>query len=83
MNDVSGGTVPTAPLDLFAVDGLLDGTRMWITNGSIADVAVGWAQTDDKVQRFVVPTDTSDIGAHLGGAPARARTALTGEDPFR
>ena len=28
-------------------DWVLDGRKMWITNGSIADVAVVWAQTDD------------------------------------
>src|SRR3954471_24970939 len=36
----------------------LDGTKMWITNGSIADVAVVWAQTDDGIRGFVVPTGT-------------------------
>ena len=31
---------------------------MWITNGSVADVAVVWARTDDGVRGFLVPTDT-------------------------
>lgn len=39
-------------------DWILDGRKIWITNGSIADVAVVWAQTDDGVRGFVVPTDT-------------------------
>ena len=39
-------------------DWVLNGTKMWITNGGIADVAVVWAQTDDGVRGFVVPTDT-------------------------
>src|SRR5512146_944207 len=30
-------------------DWVLDGTKMWITNGSVADVAVVWAQTDQKM----------------------------------
>ena len=36
-------------------DWVLDGTKMWITNGSVADVAVVWAQTDDGVRGFLVP----------------------------
>ena len=39
-------------------DWILDGTKMWITNGSIADVAIVWARTEDGIRGFVVPTDT-------------------------
>ncbi len=39
-------------------DWLLNGSKMWITNGSIADVAIVWAQTDEGVRGFIVPTDT-------------------------
>ncbi|GAA3115617.1 hypothetical protein GCM10020001_038810 [Nonomuraea salmonea] len=39
-------------------DWILNGSKMWITNGSIADVAVVWAQTDDGVRGFVVPAGT-------------------------
>ena len=47
---------------------LLNGTKMWITNGSMADVAVIWAQTgelgDTKgIRGFVVPTDTPGFSA--------------------
>lgn len=35
-------------------DWVLNGAKMWITNGSIADVAVVWAQTDDGVRGFIV-----------------------------
>jgi glutaryl-CoA dehydrogenase len=35
-------------------DWVLNGAKMWITNGSIADVAVVWAQTDDGVRGFLV-----------------------------
>jgi glutaryl-CoA dehydrogenase len=44
-------------------DWVLDGTKMWITNGSIADVAVVWARTDDGIRGFVVPTDTPGFTA--------------------
>ncbi|HEX7163850.1 MAG TPA: acyl-CoA dehydrogenase family protein [Trebonia sp.] len=39
-------------------DWILDGTKMWITNGSIADVATVWARTEDGVRGFLVPAGT-------------------------
>lgn len=44
-------------------DWILNGSKMWITNGSVADVAVVWAQTEDGVRGFVVPTDTPGFSA--------------------
>src|SRR5690606_32416091 len=44
-------------------DWVLNGAKMWITNGSIADVAVVWAQTDDGIRGFIVPTDTPGFSA--------------------
>ncbi len=46
----------------------LNGTKMWITNGSMADVAVVWAQTREPgdargIRGFVVPTDTPGFSA--------------------
>ena len=47
---------------------VLNGTKMWITNGSMADVAVVWAQTGEAgdtkgIRGFVVPTDTPGFSA--------------------
>jgi glutaryl-CoA dehydrogenase len=39
-------------------DWVLNGTKMWISNGSIADVAVVWAQADDGIRGFLVPAGT-------------------------
>jgi glutaryl-CoA dehydrogenase len=39
-------------------DWVLNGTKMWITNGGIADIAVVWARTDDGVRGFLVPRGT-------------------------
>jgi glutaryl-CoA dehydrogenase len=39
-------------------DWILHGQKMWITNGSVSDVAVVWAQTDDGVRGFLVPKGT-------------------------
>jgi len=44
-------------------DWILNGSKMWITNGSIADVAVVWAQTDSGIRGFVVPTSTPGFSA--------------------
>jgi glutaryl-CoA dehydrogenase len=37
---------------------VLSGTKMWITNGGIADLAIVWAKTDEGIRGFLVPTDT-------------------------
>jgi glutaryl-CoA dehydrogenase len=37
---------------------VLNGSKMWITNGGVADVAVVWARTDDGVRGFLVPRGT-------------------------
>ncbi len=39
-------------------DWILNGAKMWITNGSVADVAVVWAQTDDGIRGFLVEKGT-------------------------
>ena len=39
-------------------DWVLNGSKQWITNGGIADVAVVWARPGDDIRGFVIPTDT-------------------------
>jgi len=39
-------------------DWILHGQKMWITNGSVADVAVVWAATDEGIRGFLVPQGT-------------------------
>ena len=60
-------------------DWILDGRKMWITNGSIADVAVVWAQTDDRIRGFVVPTDTPGFSAPMIKHKMSLRASVTGE----
>ena len=48
---------------LDGTDWVLNGSKMWITNGSIADVAVVWAQTEEGIRGFVVPTDSDGFSA--------------------
>jgi glutaryl-CoA dehydrogenase len=44
-------------------DWVVDGHKRWSTNGIVADVAIVWAQTDDGVRGFVIPTDTPGFSA--------------------
>ncbi|MFJ3365369.1 acyl-CoA dehydrogenase family protein [Streptomyces anthocyanicus] len=44
-------------------DWVLNGRKMWITNGSVAGVAVVWAQTQEGIRGFVVPTDSPGFSA--------------------
>jgi glutaryl-CoA dehydrogenase len=60
-------------------DWVLNGAKMWITNGSVADVAIVWAQTDDGVRGFVVPTDTPGFSAPLIHHKLSMRASVTSE----
>lgn len=60
-------------------DWVLDGAKMWITNGSIADVAVVWATTDDGIRGFVVPADTPGFSAPEIKHKMSLRASITSE----
>ena len=60
-------------------DWVLDGRKAWITNGSVADVAVVWAQTDEGVRGFLVPTGTAGFSAPEIGHKMALRASVTSE----
>ena len=60
-------------------DWVLNGSKMWITNGSVADVAVIWAQTDDGIRGFLVPTDASGFSASDIHRKLSLRASVTSE----
>ena len=60
-------------------DWVLDGTKMWITNGSVADVAVVWARAEEGVRGFVVPTDTPGFSAPEIKHKMSLRASVTSE----
>lgn len=60
-------------------DWVLDGRKMWITNGSVADVAIVWAGTDDGVRGFVVPTDAPGFQAPEITRKLSLRASVTSE----
>jgi glutaryl-CoA dehydrogenase len=61
---------------------VLDGSKMWITNGSVADVAVVWARTDDGIRGFVVPTMTPGFQANEIHKKMSLRASVTSELVF-
>jgi glutaryl-CoA dehydrogenase len=60
-------------------DWIVSGTKMWITNGGVADVAVVWAQTDDGIRGFVVPTDSKGFTANDIKRKISLRASVTSE----
>src|SRR5919198_1812916 len=60
-------------------DWVLSGTKMWITNGGIADVAVVWARTDEGVRGFIVPTETDGFSARDIERKLSLRASVTSE----
>ncbi|SNT51265.1 glutaryl-CoA dehydrogenase [Actinomadura meyerae] len=60
-------------------DWILDGRKMWITNGSIADVAVVWARTDEGVRGFLVPAGTPGFSAPEIHKKLSLRASVTSE----
>jgi glutaryl-CoA dehydrogenase len=66
LTEAHGGSDPsnmktTAKKD--GADWILNGSKMWITNGNIADVAVVWADTDDGIRGFIVETSSDGFSA--------------------
>jgi len=57
----------------------LNGTKMWITSGSVADVAVVWAQTDDGIRGFLVERGTPGFSAPEMKGKWSLRASVTSE----
>ena len=60
-------------------DWVLEGSKMWITNGNVADVAVVWARTDEGIRGVVVPTDTPGFTANEIHKKMSLRASVTSE----
>jgi glutaryl-CoA dehydrogenase len=60
-------------------DWLLDGTKLWITNGGIADVATVWARTDEGVRGFLVPRGTTGFTTSNVEHKLSLRASVTSE----
>ena len=60
-------------------DWILHGPKMWITNGSMADVAVVWARTDEGVRGFLVPKGTDGFTTQDIHRKLSLRASVTSE----
>ena len=60
-------------------DWIINGTKMWITNGSVADIAIVWARTEEGIRGFAVPTDTPGFAAHSIKSKMSLRASVTSE----
>jgi glutaryl-CoA dehydrogenase len=63
-------------------DWVLSGAKMWITNGSLADIAVVWASTDEGVRGFLVPRGTPGFTTNDMHKKMALRASVTSELHF-
>jgi len=85
LTEADFGSNPSGMLTNAKQDGddwILNGSKMWITNGSVADVAVVWARTDGGIRGFVVPTDTPGFTAREIHKKMSLRASVTSELVF-
>jgi glutaryl-CoA dehydrogenase len=60
-------------------DWILHGQKMWITNGSVAEVAVVWAATEDGIRGFLVPKETKGFSTQDIHRKLSLRASVTSE----
>ena len=60
-------------------DWILNGQKMWITNGSVADVAIVWARTDEGIRGFIVPQGTPGFSSQEIKKKLSLRASVTSE----
>ncbi|QDU68616.1 acyl-CoA dehydrogenase family protein [Engelhardtia mirabilis] len=72
-----GGMLTNAKRD--GGDWILNGRKMWITNGTISDVAIVWAQTEDGIRGFCIPTNLPGFSAPEQKHKWSLRASITSE----
>ncbi len=85
LTEADAGSDPSAMRTNARRDGsdwILNGSKMWITSGGIADVAIVWAQTDQGIRGFVVPTATKGFHANDIHHKLSLRASVTSELVF-
>lgn len=58
---------------------ILNGSKLWITNATIANIAIIWANTEDGIRGFIVPTDSKGFKATELKYKMSLRASITGE----
>ncbi len=85
LTEPDSGSDPSSMLTTAKRDGnsyILNGTKMWITNGSIANIAVVWARAEDGVRGFLVERDTPGFSASDIHHKISLRASITSELHF-
>ncbi len=80
LTEPHGGSDPANMKTVAKKDGddwVLNGAKMWITNGNLAHIAIVWAQTDDGIRGFIVPTDTKGFTAQEVHKKMSLRASVT------
>jgi len=72
-----GGMLTTARRD--GVDWILNGRKMWITNGTVSDVAIVWARSAEGIRGFIVPADRPGFSAPEQKHKWSLRASITSE----
>ena len=84
LTEADGGSDPDSNMKTRARrdggDYILNGSKMWITNGNLAHIAIIWAKDDEGIVRgFIVPTDTKGFRANKIQHKASLRASVTSE----
>ena len=82
LTEADAGSDPGAMRTVARRDGddwVINGSKMWITNGNVADVAIVWARTDDGIRGFIVPADTPGFSAVEIHQKLSLRASVTSE----
>jgi glutaryl-CoA dehydrogenase len=80
LTEPHGGSDPANMKTVAKKDGgdwVINGAKMWITNGNLADVAIVWAQTDDGIQGFLVDKGTPGFAAQVIHKKMSLRASVT------
>ncbi len=82
LTEAQGGSDPANMKTHARRDGdewVLDGAKMWITNGTIADIAIVWARTEGGIQGFIVETGSEGFEARDIKSKMSLRASITSE----
>ncbi len=82
LTEADAGSDPEAMKTSARQDGsdwVIDGTKMWITNGGIAGVAIIWAHTENGIRGFIVPTDAPGFSTNDIRHKMSLRASVTSE----
>ena len=82
LTESEGGSDPGAMKTEAVQEGsgwTLNGSKMWITNGSIADVAIVWAKTSEGIRGFIVPMNTEGVTVSTMEGKLSLRASVTSE----